>query len=87
LFKQYKTFYEGKGCEDCSGTGYKGRISLHEVLEVTDQIREEILKKSSATKIKEIAIKNGMVTMGQDGLLKASQGLTTISEVLRISYE
>ena len=87
IIKQYKTFYEGVGCEECNHTGYKGRVPIHEVLEVDSDIRTAVLKKASASQIKEIAIDNGMVPMGQDGLRKAAEGLTTVAEVLRISHE
>lgn len=87
VLKKFKNFYEGKGCEVCNQTGYKGRVAIHEVLEIDEAVKEAILKKSTATEIKEIAMKNGMVPMGQDGLLKAAAGITTISEVLRVSHE
>ncbi len=87
LFKVYKSFYFGKGCEACNHTGYSGRIAIHEVLEVDDAVREAILKKASATDIRNIAIKNGMIAMGEDALKKAVAGQTTLEEVLRISHE
>ena len=87
IIMQYKTFYEGTGCSECNNTGYMGRVPIHEVLEVDSDIRTAVLKKASASQIKEIAIDNGMVPMGQDGLRKAAEGLTTVSEVLRISHE
>lgn len=85
--KSDTTFYEGKGCDACNNTGYKGRIGIHEVLEVTNNIREAILKKSSASDIKTIAIKDGMTTMIGDGLEKAKRGLTTIREILKVIHE
>lgn len=87
IINQYKIFYEGAGCEDCNHTGHKGRLPVHEVLELDESVRNAILKKSSAGQIKEIAVKNGMVPMPEDGLRKASEGLTTVAEVLRISHE
>jgi type II secretory ATPase GspE/PulE/Tfp pilus assembly ATPase PilB-like protein len=87
VFKKYKTFFIGKGCEECSGTGYSGRVALHEVLEVNDAVRDLILKKRPASEIREQALKDGMVAMGMDGLEKAVLGLTTIEELLRISHE
>jgi type IV pilus assembly protein PilB len=87
LLKKYKTFYLGKGCEECNQTGYKGRLALHEVLEIDDSIRELILRKAPANEIRDAALKKGMVAMGLDGLIKASLGLTTIEEILRISHE
>jgi type IV pilus assembly protein PilB len=85
--KYQETFYHGKGCDKCNGTGYSGRLGIHEVLVVDSDIRNAILAKSSASDIKKIAIKNGMPTMVEDGFLKAKAGLTTIDEALRVFYE
>lgn len=79
------TFYHGKGCRECKQTGYKGRIGIFELLTVNDTIREMILEKRSSAEIKEKAIEMGMRTLRQDGLLKAMQGLTTITEVARVT--
>ncbi len=80
-------FYEGKGCKDCSNTGYKGRIGIYEVLEVSREIKELTAKEGSSSQIEESAVKNGMTTMVQDGILKAINGLTTIEEVWRVTKE
>jgi len=80
-------FYQGKGCEECGGTGYKGRIGIFEILEVNDQIRDLILKRVAAEEIKERAAKAGMVGMLADGLDKIAAGLTTAEEVLRVVQE
>lgn len=80
-------FYKGKGCKDCSNTGYKGRIGLYEVLENTEKIRNLAANEASADEIKETAIKDGMTTMIQDGILKALNGMTTIEEVWRVTKE
>jgi len=85
--KRQRTFSFGKGCELCNGTGYQGRMGIHEVLFVDNDIREAILRRASASDIKKIAIKNGMVGMVEDGFLKAKAGLTTIDEVIRVFYE
>ncbi len=82
-----KNFFRGKGCEECSGTGYRGRIVINEVLVADEEIRAAILRKASASEIKDIAIKNGMTTMLVDGFKKAVEGKTTIEEVLRVTYE
>jgi type II secretory ATPase GspE/PulE/Tfp pilus assembly ATPase PilB-like protein len=76
-------FFHGKGCDECSGSGYKGRIGVNEVLVVDQDIREAILSKASASVIKGIAVKNGMTTMLEEGFNKAARGETTIAEVLR----
>jgi type II secretory ATPase GspE/PulE/Tfp pilus assembly ATPase PilB-like protein len=80
-------FYKGEGCEECGGKGYKGRVGIFEVLEVNDEIRELILKKSATDKIRKAAVKAGMVTMLSDGLDKVSAGVTTLEEVLRVVQE
>jgi len=85
--KWRKTFHYGKGCEACNNTGYAGRLGIHEVLAIDNDIREAILRKASASEIKKIATRNGMETMLQDGFEKAKAGLTTIEEVIRMLYE
>lgn len=74
--------YKGKGCEACNGTGYKGRVAIYEVLEVTPKIRELILKNASSDEIKAMAIKEGMKTLRMSALTKVAQGLTTIDEAV-----
>lgn len=78
-------FYQGKGCKLCHGTGYKGRLGVFEVLEVTKGVRELINQKADAEEIERQAIKEGMRTMLDDGLLKVQKGLTTIEEVIRVT--
>jgi type II secretory ATPase GspE/PulE/Tfp pilus assembly ATPase PilB-like protein len=80
-------FWRGEGCEHCNGTGYLGRLGIHEVLVVDNDIREAILARSSSSEIKKIAINNGMTTLVEDGIAKAKEGLTTIEEIIRILYE
>ncbi len=82
-----KTLYRAKGCKKCSMTGYQGRVSINEVLEVSDEIREAILRRASASEIKEIGRKQGMRTMLEDGLGKVSRGVTALSEVLRAAND
>ncbi len=82
-----KKFYKGTGCESCNQTGYNGRVGIHEVMILEGKIRDAILSKSSASEIKRIAVENGMTTMIEDGFHKASEGLTTIDEVLRVIHE
>lgn len=85
--KDVHTFYRGAGCEECRWSGFKGRIGINEVLVIDGEVRDAILKKESAAVLREIAIKNGMTTMFEDGFAKAKEGLTTISEVLRTINE
>ena len=77
------TIYKGRGCPLCGNTGYKGRVGLFEVLEVTDNIRELILVGASAIEIRRKAVEEGMIALRASGLNKLKVGLTTIEEVLR----
>jgi type IV pilus assembly protein PilB len=77
------TIYKGRGCPMCGNTGYKGRVGLFEVLEVSDNIRELILVGASTLEIRRKAIEEGMITLRVSGLEKLAQGITTIEEVLR----
>jgi type IV pilus assembly protein PilB len=76
-------FYKGNGCNICDNTGYKGRIGIFEVLEITDEIKELIIKKSSSDVLMKKAKDLGMETMMEDGLKKALSGITTLDEVLK----
>jgi type II secretion system protein E len=78
-------FYEGKGCEYCRFTGYRGRTGIYEVLTITEPIRELILSRASSQQIKHKAISQGMRTLRQDGLYKVFKGLTSFAEVLRVT--
>jgi type IV pilus assembly protein PilB len=79
------TAYKGKGCKICRFTGYYGRLGVFEVLEVTNTIRELIVKRANSDAIAKAAISEGMTTMLEDGLAKVKQGLTTAEEVLRVT--
>jgi type IV pilus assembly protein PilB len=74
---------KGKGCGTCNKTGYKGRTGLYEVMEVDDDIKELVLVGASALELKKKAIERGMITLRRSGLIKVSQGLTTLEEVAR----
>jgi type II secretory ATPase GspE/PulE/Tfp pilus assembly ATPase PilB-like protein len=80
-----KHIYREKGCSACGGTGYKGRIGLHELLIVTDEIREQMTAQPSVNALKAAAIKNGTVLLQLDGFLKVLQGHTSVSEILRVT--
>jgi type IV pilus assembly protein PilB len=73
----------GKGCERCNGTGYKGRVGLYEVMEVTETLRELILVGASTLELKRKAVDEGMITLRRSGLRKVMEGVTTIEEVAR----
>ncbi len=79
---QCEVFYKGVGCKNCRNTGYKGRIGIHELLIITDDIRDMIVAGASAHQIRKAAEANGMVNIRQDGFRKVQEGLTTIEEVL-----
>jgi type IV pilus assembly protein PilB len=74
---------KGTGCEKCNKTGYKGRVGLYEVMEITDELRELILVGASALELRRKAIEEGMITLRGSGLRKITEGVTTIEEVLR----
>jgi len=80
--KQLKT-YKGRGCRTCNETGYKGRIGLYEVMEITDEVRELILIGASALELRKRAIEDGMISLRESGLQKIRGGVTTLEEVVR----
>ena len=80
--RQVKT-YKGRGCVKCNNTGYKGRVGLYEVMEITDDIRELILIGASGLELRKRAIETGMFSLRQSGLIKIKNGVTTLEEVVR----
>ena len=80
-------FFQGKGCAVCGNTGYTGRLSIYEILEIDDDIRQAIMQKANGGDIKKIAISKGMTTLLEDGFKKSLEGLTTIEEILRVVQE
>lgn len=80
-------FYHGKGCEACNHSGYKGRIGIYEVLLMDDAVRGALSASINEYQVRELAHTQGMVTMTQDGFLKALDGITTVEEVLRVAGE
>ncbi|HMK61848.1 MAG TPA: type II secretion system ATPase GspE [Dissulfurispiraceae bacterium] len=79
--------YRGKGCEMCAHTGFYGRTGLYELLIVDDEIRKMVLKNVDSNKIREVARKSGMITLLEYGLQRVREGMTTLSEVLRVTQE
>jgi type IV pilus assembly protein PilB len=75
--------YKGRGCAACNNTGYKGRVGLYEVMEVTDELRELIIIGASAMELRRKAIELGMITLRESGLYKLREGITTIEEVVK----
>lgn len=80
-------FFTGKGCDECRHTGYIGRTALFEYLPIDADIRSEISAKSDAQRIKAVALKKGLITLRQNGWEKVQQGMTTLSEILRVTLE
>ena len=79
------TLFRGKGCDKCGGTGYRGRTGIFEVLEMSTEMQKLTLGSRSSGEINDLAVKEGMLTLEQDGYLKSLEGITTIEEVLRVS--
>lgn len=80
-------FFHGKGCSNCHDSGYSGRVGIFEVFNLTNDLKELVASKGSGTQLAEKAIQNGMVTMRQDGIQKAIDGITTLEEVWRVTKE
>ncbi len=80
-------FYHSPGCAKCNNLGYKGRVGIYEILEVTDAVQQLIMKEASMAEFKQQAVNQGMLAMLQDGLLKALDGLTDVEEVFRVVGE
>lgn len=78
--------YKGKGCTNCSDTGYKGRIAIYEVMPIGDEIKELILEGASASEIKKTAAKMGMKTLRMSGLQKIKDGMSSVEEVVRVTF-
>ncbi len=80
-------FYKAIGCEECNGTGYRGRIALYEVMRVSDKVRRLVAQKAGEDMVRDAAVSAGMVTLGEDGLAKVKAGITTAEELLRVVTE
>jgi len=77
------TFYKGAGCEQCSDSGYKGRAGLYEVMALSPELRRMILKGASTAELSDQAVKDGMLTLRMDGIMKIKKGVTTLEEVVK----
>src|SRR5579871_1368761 len=80
------TFYEGPGCFECGGTGFRGRTAIHELLDLSEHIREMILDKRPATEIKRLAREEGMTFLRESALEKARSGVTTLKEINKVTF-
>ena len=78
-----KTFFRGRGCDKCSGSGYKGRLGLYELLIMTDELRDLVVRNASTEEIRDLARKAGMVTLRDSGMINMFEGHTTADEVIR----
>lgn len=85
--KKEIVLYKGKGCKECSNTGYLGRIGIYETIIISSAIAKLIIERATAEAIEKKAVEEGMITLKQDGYLKVLDGITTIEEVLRVAQE
>jgi len=81
------TLWHARGCKECAQTGYMGRVSIMEMLPITDGLRSLVMKHAGANDLRAEAVREGMLTMYEDGLRKALRGVTTFEEVLRVTRE
>ena len=79
------TFYKGKGCKQCSGSGFWGRMGIHEILFMDANIKELIINDASEMEIRQAAKEAGTATLFEEGLLRAEKGLTTLEEIIRVA--
>jgi general secretion pathway protein E len=79
--------FHGKGCDECRGTGYRGRTAIYELLRITESMRSLIVRRAPAGEIRREAVAHGMVTLREDGWARARAGVTTVAEILRVSEE
>jgi type II secretory ATPase GspE/PulE/Tfp pilus assembly ATPase PilB-like protein len=79
--------YKGAGCEECRGTGYRGRVGIYELFDITEEVRSLTLRRASSRDLRRHAIEAGMVTLRDDGWRKACAGVTTVEEILRVTQE
>src|SRR5262249_26256323 len=84
---EFVLYHSGQGCDECGGSGFQGRIGIHEVLEVEETVQKMIVSHATSEDLQLAAIRNGMITMQQDGFLKAARGVTTVEEILRVTRE
>ena len=79
--------YRAKGCQECMGTGFSGRIAIFEILLIDDELKNTVLTHPDSATLKEKALRNGLVTLRMDGADKVAKGITSIDEVLRVTEE
>jgi type IV pilus assembly protein PilB len=82
-FAQRTTFYKGAGCDQCNGSGYKGRQGIYEVMAMSPELRKAIMQQAGTDELRDIAVSEGMLTLRSDGLKKVERGITTMEEVIK----
>jgi type IV pilus assembly protein PilB len=80
-----EVFYKGVGCRRCRNTGFSGRIGVHELLVINDELRDAIVSNPAIGPIRKIAARHGMITLRQDGFRKVREGITTVEEILHVA--
>jgi type II secretory ATPase GspE/PulE/Tfp pilus assembly ATPase PilB-like protein len=80
------TFYEGQGCIECGGTGYRGRTAIHEILDLSDRVREMILAKKPSSEIRKVAKEEGMHFLRESALMRVRSGITTLKEINKVTF-
>ncbi len=78
--------YEGKGCFECGGTGYRGRTAIHELLDLTEEIRELILERKATSQIRNVARQQGMTTLRESAVERLREGITTLKEINKVTF-
>jgi type IV pilus assembly protein PilB len=81
------TFQHGRGCDKCNGIGYKGQQGIFELLAINEEIERLIMERASSNRMREAAIRNGMITLRADGLEKVREGVTTLAEIIRVTRD
>jgi type IV pilus assembly protein PilB len=84
MWDQVEELYRHQGCPACSNTGFRGRIGLYEVMQMSEEIERLTVERSSAEAIRAVAVQQGMITLRDDGLQKALMGITSLDEVARV---
>ena len=82
-----RSVYQGRGCKECSNTGYRGRVGIFELMLMDDRIRRLTITNTDASQLRKAALSQGMRTLRKDGFEKVRQGITTVSEVLRVTQD
>ncbi|MHB1036957.1 MAG: GspE/PulE family protein [Pirellulales bacterium] len=82
---QIETFYKGAGCRNCRNTGYRGRLGVHELVVLDDEVRDAVISNPSISEIRHMAERHGMITLRHDGFRKVREGITTVEEILHIA--